>query len=139
MMRVANWDSVLRAWAATQLGAPYVWGRTDCVSLTTTGLQQLYPAPLGLPAFPTKHAALRALLEDPALLAGTLTALGAVAVALPFAQAGDVLEPPPDLDEPAVLLCLGAATLATAPAEGVHLVPTLALPPTTRAWRLAHG
>lgn len=139
MMRVPNGDAVLRAWAVTLLGADYVWGQSDCLSLVTAGLQQLYPVPLPLPTYPSKRAALRALVDTPSLITDTLRALGATPYVLPFAQTGDVLVPPVDLLEPTVLLCLGGMSLTASPALGVHLAPTLALPPATRAWRLAHG
>ena len=139
MMRRRNWDVALLQWAVQQGGRPYAWGETDCVTLALAAVGVLYPAPPPLPRFPSKLAALRALAEAPDLIPATLAAAGAVPLALGFAGAGDLLVPPSDLDEAAVLVCLGGSALVSDPGLGVSRVPTLALPADTIAWRLPHG
>jgi len=144
MMRARNWDAALLAWADTVLGAPYVWGRTDCVSLATTAITVMYPALAGDPRlvlWPTKFAALRARVTQPTLLPDRLAALGAAPVPLGFLQAGDLLVPPAAAaeEEPAVLVSLGATVLSTHPDTGVGRVPARHLWPGTVPWRLPHG
>lgn len=139
MMRRRNWDVALLQWAARQEGRPYVWGETDCIALAVAAVRVLYPAAPTLPRFPSKMAALRAIAGAPALIRDTLIAAGAVPLALGFAAIGDLLVPPPDLDEPAVLVGLGGWALVSSPADGVRRVPVAALPPATLAWRFPHG
>lgn len=139
MMRRRNWDVALLQWATQQEGRPYAWGETDCIALALAAVGVLYPAPPPLPRFPSKVAALRALAEAPDLIVATPAAAGAAPLALGFAAIGDLLVPPPDRDEPAVLVGLGGWALASSPADGVQRVPVAALPPATIAWRLPHG
>jgi len=142
LLRRQNWDVALQAWADAQVGQPYAWGHTDCVSLAIAAIRVLYPQqdPAALPAFPSKAAALRALAADPDLLVQSLEWLGAVPLALGYTQAGDLLVAPTDAaGEPALLVGLGAWAIAATPAEGVVRIRTRQLRADTVTWRLPHG
>lgn len=55
LQRRPDWRAVLHEWARTVQGKPYVWGETDCVSLTRNLLAQLFGEDL-FPTIPQLHS-----------------------------------------------------------------------------------
>jgi hypothetical protein len=92
---IANWDVLLAEWAAAQVGRPFVWGETDCVSLTCAGLAVV----LGRPFFPkpaySSEAAAKQLVPFGGRLGQQLALLGRRVPEL-MAQSADVVVIPAD-------------------------------------------
>lgn len=89
-MRPANWDVALATWAGDQLGRPFVWGETDCVTLCFAGLERVAGhAVVAVPKYTTEAEA-RQLVPFGGRLGQQMAILG-YQVQPTFAQSGDVV------------------------------------------------
>ena len=125
-------------WARGMLAREFVWGETDCASLTLAGLDVFRG---------TDHAfKYRGLWTDEAtalahfqaeLPSQVLQAIGCQEAALSLAVLGDVVTMPFGQWPECVHLVLGSRSLSADPEHGVILLPTRSLTssPEARLWR----
>jgi hypothetical protein len=141
--RVLNWDVNATLWAIDQVGKPFVWGETDCVSLLRRMLAVMYGEPVGPPL---AYHSLNSAIDVSRELGGVrkvLTDLGAVPLDLiAYANTGDVLvdvrRAGDDPFEP-VLPVITDKFLFTEPDGLVQLLPLHAAPLEAVPYRLPHG
>jgi hypothetical protein len=139
--RVLNWDTQTVTWAIAQLGKPFCWGETDCVSLLRGMLQIMYGEPVG-PTDP--YDDLRSACEVHRLTGGVWRVLKSFGsselLGVTYASTGDVLLASPREDEPfeAVMPVINDKYLFTEPGGLVQLMPLRFAPDDTVAYRLPH-
>lgn len=138
-MRIENWDSWLVRFALAAKGQRFVWGRTDCVTLTRRGLTQMLgvdPWQGHVKKFKTKRAALLEMNDiDPEI---TLRDTGATEAGYHFGTSGDVaLGPTRDRHGliAVSLLLPGRKALVSTQELGVLILDKLELPSETRFFR----
>ena len=90
--RVLNWDVHVTTWAIAQRGRPFIWGETDCGSLTREGHRVMYGRDLyeDIGSWLTAYSASRILVEHHGFGA-ILRSRGALAVPYHSLQTGDVV------------------------------------------------
>lgn len=134
-----NWDVALTRFANYQRGRAFVWGSTDCATLTRQALKVIHNEDKWdgfVKRYDTKKGALLFVRNaDPE---NVLVASGGCQVGRSFATAGDVALAP-EMDDhglPAVsiLLC-GCKVLYSTVEDGVIIVSKHALPAGTRFYR----
>jgi hypothetical protein len=140
-MRVRNWDVKLLAWARQRNGDEFRWGRTDCGTLVVRAHRIMFGRRvLGiLPVYSSLRAARDAFAATGGVEA-VLRSAGAVEVAVPFAQQGDVLIER-DLDErgfPSAAVVVAGHVLYSNVDAGVRLIPLRDVIPDV-VLRLPHG
>jgi hypothetical protein len=137
--RILNWDNAAVHWAIAQVGKPFAWGETDCVSLLRGMLAEIYGEPIGSNH---SYADLPSALAVTKLTGGprqVLWQLGADTLpGLPYANTGDVLIAPPREDEPfeSVMPVITDKYLFTQPDSTVLLLPLQLAPDDATAYRL---
>lgn len=144
--RVHNWDVLAVIWATEQIGKPFVWGETDCGSLTQAMLEVMYGEDLA-PGY--RYADLRGALMAVTVSGGVLAVLellGAVPLqSILYAGTGDVLIAPPadtgneDAPFERALPVITDRILLTTPRQSVRTAPLLSAPPDAVAYRVPHG
>ena len=142
MNRLRTWDVDLEQWAATQIGKPFAWGTTDCVSLVIKGQALIYDVDVfQIPKYKSKAKALRTLVNFKAMrsvLEGCARQVGRG-----FLQAGDIVlvgKGCSELETDGLLLVIRDYALATSPVAGVLAVPLDAIPiKSTTYWRVNVG
>lgn len=133
IVRDRNADGLLHAWAAEQVGQPYVWGETDCASLARTACRLAYGAEVwpGI-AYTTAVQAVR-YRQAQGDVAAHLERAGAGMISPGFAHCGDILVRP----DGACGVCLREVVLTSHPDTGVRLDPMAAWSElTATCWRL---
>jgi hypothetical protein len=143
MRRVRNWDVLLTEWAIEQIGRPFLWGQTDCMSLVRRAAAVLYG---GVDPFTERvprwsDAATAAAVGQ--ICGGPERALeyvGAVAVGWRYAQTGDVwVRPPEDGGWGYAAGVVVSGHLLRAIEDGEVAWSPLEDPGTGVVWRLPHG
>ena len=139
-MKIENWDVWLVAFANAAWGQRFVWGRTDCATLTRRGLATILgndPWKGHVRSCRSKRAALEIMksLEEPE---NVLSATGAVEVGHHFGTSGDVALGPVLDDHGLVALSImlpGRKVLVSTKEFGVLVLDKLNLPEGTRFFR----
>ena len=93
-MRVRNWDTALIAWAEGAVGAPFVWGETDCAMLCFCAYDILTGAALAAQyegMWSSEATAKRFILAHKLDLQGALERAGCRPVQRNFQQRGDLI------------------------------------------------
>lgn len=105
--RVQDWRPRLVAWAEEVRGLPFVWGRTDCGTLTRKALAVCFGRDIfsNVPHWRNVDQAATVLARY-GTMSYALEQLGAQEVELPFARAGDVTVVP-EAEEPLSGTALG--------------------------------
>lgn len=133
-MRVLNWDVLATKWAIEQVGKPFVWGETDCVSL----MRQMAEIINGEPFGTHRYTSLRGALDVQEATGGICQALrdaGAVEIRRSYATTGDVIVAD-DEPFPAVLLVITDKALFADHDQGVRLIPLSSVSPDATVYRL---
>jgi hypothetical protein len=127
-------------WARGMLGEEFVWGVTDCAMLALKGLDVLtgesYAARY-LGKWTGEDEALAHFKTE--LPSQVLAGFGGIRVLNTFAVLGDVIAVPAGIWPEQMHFVLGAKSLSSDPAKGVHLLPTRLLTelPDATVWRVA--
>src|SRR3970040_964587 len=98
MHRRLDWRSRLHAWGTAQVGKPFVWGETDCGSLSRKALEMMFGVDI-MPVLPVYNSWSEAVVakHQVARFGSFLTKLGALEGEPAFMRAGDiVVAPEPD-------------------------------------------
>ena len=142
MKRLRTWDVDLEQWAAEQIGQPFRWGTTDCVSLVKKGQKLIYGFDVfRVPEYKSKAKALRTLVNVKSLR--SVLSSCASQVGRRFLQAGDIVlvgKGCSELETDGLLLVVRDYVLATSPVAGVLAVSLDAIPvKSTTYWRVNVG
>lgn len=126
LSRQRDWRAQLHRWARQQLGAPFVWGETDCASLARQALTVMFGEDLlpELPRWSTAREAVAVLAQHGAGV-GLLVALGAQEVSLSFIRAGDIVvteEVEETVGHAAYMVCLDRLQCITSTTDGVGVL-----------------
>ena len=137
MNRVPRWDVDLEQWAAKQIGQPFKWGVTDCVSLAIKGQRLIYGVDVfHIQPYKSKAKALRLLVDN--LLESRLRA-SCIEVGRRYLQAGDIAlvdKGCSEMGTDGLLLVIRDYALLTEPSVGVVAVPLDAIPMESTYWRV---
>jgi hypothetical protein len=141
MRRVRNWDVQVTHWAIAQVGKPFVWGETDCVSLLRGLMRCLYGKTYG-PAL--EYHTLREALNVEEQTGGArkvVLDLEPTVLPLSYASTGDVLIDQRREGDPfeAVLCVITDKALFSEPDSVVKLIPLSTVPPGVTLYRLPNG
>lgn len=141
MNRVRTWDVDLQAWAASLIGEPFQWGRTDCASIAIEAQRLMYGADVfHLPKWKSKAKALRTLESAKGIRA--VLRKHAQQVGRGFLQMGDIVLVKNGcdvLETDGLMLVVRDYALFTNPETGVIRVPLEALPKRATFWRVRVG
>ena len=138
MNRLRTWDVDLQTWAASLIGEPFEWGRTDCGSIAIEGQRIIYGTDVfHLPKWKSKAKALRTLIG----VKGMRSALRGCADqgGRGFLQMGDIVLVKNGCDEletDGLLLVVRDYVLFTNPETGVIRIPLEAIPNKATFWRV---
>lgn len=90
-MKVDNYDYKLIEWVNTQLGKPYIWGKTDCGSLVRKGLNIVFGKDKfnDIPSWDSEEIC-RKIWDDLGGVDNAFLSLGARKIKGTFAQTGDI-------------------------------------------------
>lgn len=129
--RERNWDLALHELRLSLVGAPFVWGETDCVSVVRRSWELVFGGDLleHLPHYASGSEA-RAALSMTGGLGMAMLDHGALTFPLTFAQTGDVVNGPEDPGHgfPFVGLVVGREVLTSTMEQGVIAHPLSACP-----------
>lgn len=105
--RVPEWRASLLDWAASVRGMPFIWGRTDCVTLVRAALRVCFGQDV-FPVIPAYHSETQALAvyRKHGGAGDALRGLGADRRMLSFARMGDIIAIP-EPEEPLTQTALG--------------------------------
>jgi hypothetical protein len=130
--RQPHWERRLVEWMEAQVGQPYVWGETDCVSLACRAIEVMTAIPLAKPAYTTALqgvGALRRAQSEHGSVGGWFVAQGLVQIdSVRLAHGGDlvVVEPLEARDLPTVAVIVATSVLLPDPVAGVVTTVPLA-------------
>ena len=134
-----DWHFRLVAYAQANRGRPFRWGTTDCYSIVRGALDVVYDADVLPAAIYSRQAAALRVAQSFKDIPGALEELGAQPVAMPFAQAGDLLLIPgkDELGLPrfGVIADGRGHVLTSDVADGVVVVDATEIPAESVAWR----
>lgn len=123
-MRRANWPRHLTTWAESKLGAPFLWGVTDCGQLAIGALVALGLRPQ-VPPYGSPETA-GGVVVTLGGLGAYLEALGCLPVSYASRQPGDlVLVPVAGRAYPAIFVCVHDRLLGVPEGGRVAWIPSL--------------
>ena len=139
MKRIRNWNVEIADWAQTQIGQPFVWGKTDCGTLVREGLELVFGQPVleGVPSYSSETEAALAM-QELGSAGSYFESLGLELVNAPRGRISDVVvRPGRDDNIPRLGLFVSpTAVLTSDPVHGPHAVAHLELRKRARFYRL---